>query len=50
MVKTIPQTLPISFEEEKKEDPWNIIEISKLSIGDNINQMISCKVVNNLDR
>jgi len=30
MVKTIPQTLPAAFQgkEEKKEEPWKIIDIS----------------------
>jgi hypothetical protein len=50
MVKTIPQTLPVTFSEEKKENPWSITEISQLEIGDNINKMVSLKVVNNLDR
>jgi len=50
MVKTIPQTLPAAILAETKENPYNIIEISQLTIGDNTNQMVSLKVVNNLDR
>ena len=50
MVKTIPQTLPVAFSEEKKENSWSISEISKLETGDNPSKMVSLKVVNNLDR